>query len=852
MNTENNNEQLTISEIRAERESTHKKIVAWLWRLTFLGIIGFFMVFICLALFGDIPSTERLENPNVSLATEVLSSDGEVLGRFYRQNRVVVRYDELSPHLVNALIATEDERFKDHSGIDGRALGRVLFKTVFTLDKSSGGGSTISQQLSKLLFTDRMAKNIVERGFQKLKEWVTAVKIESRYTKEEILSMYLNEFNFINGAYGIKSASEIYFSKSQDSLSISEAALLIGMLKNPALYNPKRFPDRTKGRRNVVLLQMKKNGYLTEKEFEDLKKENLVLNFNRTSHNDGLAPYFREELRKEVKKLLAEEDNKKPNGEMYNVHTDGLKIYTTIDSRMQRHAETAAWKHLGSLQKTFFKHWKDKDPWTYKTAKTTNADIARRERSLNRLVRESERYLIIRERVINKILELKLRDADVERMIRIEAEGWTLADDWLETGFINQRLFDLYKKTMKGKDWKIVKDEWKDLQKKIDKEFTEKYYKMKVFAYNKAGETDTLMTPLDSIRYHRMILQTGVMAVDPNSGAIRVWVGGVNHKYFQYDHVNANVARQVGSTFKPFLYALSIDQRGIAPCRKIIDQPITFEAGTFGLYKSWTPKNANNSYSGKEYDLKLALKQSKNSISAYLMKDLGSVEPLREFVGNLGINIDRIPQTPSICLGAADLSVFEMTGAYTTFANSGTYSKPFFITRIEDKNGNVICETDLDQKPVMTEAGTYAMINLLKGVVSGAGGFGGIKSEVGGKTGTTNEHADGWFMGVTPNLVVGTWVGGDDRWVRFRSLYYGQGARMARPIFANFLKGIEKDEAIEFDVAARFQRPPSDGNRIEIDCTLYDYGGDEESEITDSLGGNAIDPDEGFGNDDFQ
>jgi penicillin-binding protein 1A len=790
VDTEINKEKLTASEIRAEREPTYKKIVTWLWRLTFLGIIGFFLVFICLALFGDIPSTERLENPNVNLATEIISSDAEVLGRFYHQNRVVVRYDELSPYLINALVATEDERFEEHSGIDGRALARVLFKTVFTLDKSSGGGSTISQQLAKLLFTDKMASNIVERGFQKLKEWVTAVKIESRYTKEEILSMYLNEFNFINGAYGIKSASEIYFDESQDSLNITQAALLIGMLKNPALYNPKRFPDRTKDRRNVVLAQMKKNGYIDEAEFNTLKDAELGLSFNRTSHNDGLAPYFREELRQEVKKILDLEDNRKPNGEKYNVHTDGLKIYTTINAKMQKHAEAAAWNHLSGLQQTFFKHWKDKDPWTYKTKKTTNANIEQREKSLDRLVRDSERYLIIREKVIKKILELKLRDADVKRMIRIEEEGWTLADDWLETGFINQRLYDLYKKTMKGDNWKIVKQEWKDLDQKIEKEFTQKYYKMKVFSYNKTGETDTLMTPLDSIRYHRMILQTGVMAVDPNSGAIRVWVGGVNHKYFQFDHVNSDVARQVGSTFKPFLYALSIDQRGIAPCRKIIDQPITFEAGTFGLYKSWTPKNANNSYSGAEYDLKLALKKSKNSISAYLMKDLGSVEPLRDFVGSLGINKNRIPQTPSICLGAADLSVFEMTGAYTTFANEGTYSKPFFISRIEDKNGNIIYETQLEQSVVMSEEGTYAMVNLLKGVVSGAGGFGGIKSDVGGKTGTTNEHADGWFMGITPNLVVGTWVGGDDRWVRFRSLYYGQGARMARPIFSNFLKNI--------------------------------------------------------------
>lgn len=824
-----NTEKQTAKEIRAERMPKYENIVKWLWRLFALGLGGFVLTIALLAIFGGIPSTERLENPSVSLATEVLSVDGEVLGRFYRQNRVNVRYDQLSPHLINALVATEDERYEQHAGIDGKALLRALIKTAIGGNSSSGGGSTISQQLAKLLFTEQVAGSFIQRAFQKPKEWVTAVKIESRYTKKEIISMYLNEFNFINGAYGIKSASEIYFSKQQDSLEIQEAAMLIGMLKNPSLYNPRRFPEKTLERRNVVMFQMKKNGLITEKEYEKLKKKELGIRFNRTSHNDGLAPYFREELRKEVKKILG--GIEKNDGTSYDVHADGLTIYTTIDARMQKHAEDAAWNHLKSLQNTFFKHWKDRDPWTYKSRKTTDSDIKLRLNSFDRIVSESERYLNIRQAHVKKIAELELRDADVRRMLRIEEEGWDLADAWLEEGFINQKLYVLYRKTMKGDDWAKVKSEWNALQKKVDKDFN-KYYKMKVFAYNAQGETDTLMTPYDSIRYHRMILQTGVMAVDPTTGEVKAWVGGANYKYFKFDHVNKNVARQVGSTFKPYLYALSIE-RGISPCQKIIDEPITFPKGTFGLYSSWTPKNANNRYSGAPYDLKLALKQSKNSISAYLMRDMGSVEPLRDFVSTIGIKKERIPQKPSICLGAADLSVFEMTGAYTTFANAGTYTEPYFITKIEDKNGNVIYEKVPETKEVLTKGTSAAMVTLLKGVVTGARGFGGIKSEVGGKTGTTNEHADGWFMGITPNLVVGTWVGGDDRWVRFRTITYGQGARMARPIFVDFLKRVENDAKIRFDTKARFERAYGDES-IEMNCANYEYTGDEESEWTDS------------------
>ncbi len=840
-----------MSTYRQERMPKYENWVKWLWRLFIAGFVAVILFFLGLIFFGDIPSTEVLENPKSNLASEVISADGVVLGRFYRQNRVPVRYDELSPHLVNALVATEDERFAEHSGIDAEALGRVLARTVLGGNTSSGGGSTISQQLAKLLFTNP-ARNIWERIPQKFKEWITAVKIESRYTKKEIISMYLNQFNFINGAYGIKSASEIYFSESQDSLTLNQAALLVGMLKNPALYNPVRFPDKSKKRREVVLFQMKKAGHLTQTQYDSLRVLPLDLDFNRKTHNDGLAPYFREELRSQVKQIL--EEQRKPDGSKYNVHTDGLVIQTTIDSRMQKHAEEVVWEHFKDLQGKFFKHWKDKDPWTYKTpGKTTDKDVEVRVNALKRMVRESDRFLALRTKHLKKAQELKLRDVDISRMIRIKKEGWKVAENWVKTGFIGRKLANKYKEILESANWGTVKAEWTKLQLEAEIVFKQKKFPMKVFAYNKAGEKDTIMTPYDSIRYHRMFLQTGVMAVDPTTGYIKAWVGGPNYKYFKFDHVNPRVARQVGSTFKPYLYALAINLQGTSPCDRFIDEPVTFEPGTFGLIRPWTPKNSNNRYSGEPYDLKRALKQSKNSISARLMKNLGTVDELRSFVAEMGIDTSRVPQSPTICLGSADLSVYEMTGAYTAFANNGTYTKPSYIISIKDKNGNVLYENVPEQKQVMSAKTAYAMTHLLRGVVAGSSGFGGVKSQAGGKTGTTNFQSDGWFMGITPELVIGTWTGGDDRWVRFRTLRYGQGGRMARPIFANLLKRIEKDKSIPYNANARYAIP-SGGDEIITDCTLYDYSNEEEDSdlySTDSTGVLNIEEEEGDFGDNF-
>lgn len=816
----------TAKELRAERTENYKRIVKNLWRLVFTGIGIIVLWFGGLILFGDLPTFEQLENPVISDATQIIGSDAEVFGSFYIENRVRVRYEDLSPHLINALVATEDERYYKHPGIDRKALQRVVVRTMLFRQSSAGGGSTITQQLAKLLFKRKnlSGKSLPVRVWimanTKFKEWITAVRLERRYTKEEIMTMYLNQFDFINGAYGIRSSSQTYFSTTQDSLKLEEAAMLVGMLKNPSLYNPRRFPERATKRREVVLKQMTKNELLTQAEYDSIRVLPLELKFRRADHNEGLAPFFREILREEAKDILA--DLKKPDGTKWNLYTDGLKIQTTIDTRMQAIAEEAAWEHLKSLQKTFFSHWKDRDPWTYGVTEGTSK-WELRQQSFERLVRETDRFESLRGQTLKKSKALELRDIDILRMYEIEEKGWSLRDRWLDQGYINKDLSRKYMAIMgkdrKGEDWKEVKTEWKTLMKRVEEVFNTPY-KMKVFAYNDAGETDTTMTPYDSLRYHRMILQIGSMAVDPHTGEIKAWVGGVNHKYFKFDHVNQTVQRQVGSTFKPFLYSTFVSN-GYSPCYKVHDAPVTIEAGEgrFGLMRNWSPKNSGK-FSYEYVTLMHGLRRSLNSVSATLIKELKTTEPLRNLVHKMGIDTSRVATGPAIVLGSADLSVYEMTGAYTTFANNGIYTKPYFIKEIKDRFGNTIYKAGVVQEQVLDEQSNYAMVQLLKGVVVGRPGFGGVKSEIGGKTGTTNSHADGWFMGITPNLVMGTWVGGDDRWIRFRTITYGQGARMAMPVFSKFLQKAEKDEDLNFDTKSRFHRPAFVD--IEVDCTKYD------------------------------
>lgn len=810
-------------------------IIKWLWRIVFGGLAAVLLLFFGLS-FTNLPSVQQLENPKSELATEVYAANGEVLGRYYTENRVPVQFDELSPYLVQALIATEDERFYQHSGIDFRALGRVIFKTVLLQRESSGGASTITQQLAKLLFTGQRASNKFVRVLQKFKEWIIAVRLERKYTKDEIIALYLNKYDFINGAQGIKLASEIYFNKSQDSLEVQEAATLIGMLKNSSLYNPLRRPELVLKRREVVLKQMVKAGALPSAEYEDLRQTQLGIRFSPRTFIDGNATYFRSELAKDIKEILSREENLKSDGTIYDIYRDGLKVYTTIDAEMQRIAEEVMLAHMAKTQDIFFREWKGLDPWKYRTRSDHEVPLATREMELQRIIRETERYQVLRERYLGPLLSVlqnefpeitwSANDREIQLTMRENARPGHL-DSLEKARIITSRTASRLRRVERSSVFPQLKTTWDRLQEETMREFRTPI-PMRVFAYNREDmEKDTLMSPLDSIKYHRMFLQTGILAVDPRTGFIKAWVGGINYKYFKYDHVRTN--RQVGSSFKPFVYATAIAQQGISPCFKVWDMPQTIEVGegSFGLITPWTPKNFGESYSNRQVTLYEGLKNSKNTVSVYLMKQLGDTEPVRALIHEMGIDSSarypngrfKVPQSPSICLGSTDLTVMEMTGAYTTFANNGIFNRPNTILRIEDKNGRVIYEGIPEEKRALQPNANYVMVDMLRY----AGGVGGVRSEVGGKTGTTNDNVDGWFMGITPTLVVGTWVGGEDRWIAFRSSAMGQGARMAKPFFVEFLKRLERSTMADYDPEARFYRPPGDLG-IELDCSKYQGG----------------------------
>jgi len=826
-----------------EAQQNYRTIVKWMWRLTFVGLGAVVFLFIFLS-FTNLPSVEQLENPKSELASEIIADNGEVFGRFYTENRVPVGYDDLSPNIVKALIATEDERYYKHSGIDFEALGRVFVKTFLLGNSSSGGASTITQQLAKLLFTGEKGSGLT-RIFQKFREWIIAVRLERKYTKEEIMAMYLNKFNFINGAYGIKAASEIYFNKDPDSLRIPEAAMLVGMLKNPSLFNPLRRPDMAVQRRNVVMGQMEKNNLLSASQFAQLREEPLDLHFTRQTHIDGIAPYFRMELGKYVKDVLATKADKKADGTPYDIYRDGLKIYTTIDPNMQRIGEEEMRKHLANVQKTFWQTWRKMDPWKYKSSSPNETSLEVRAEMLKKLVRESDRYQALRSNYIADILDRLQRDVDdlrfseddreVERIIR-EYEKPGYLSNLVQKKIISSSLAAKYRRVLENALFPSLRTRWEQLQEVATREFNTKI-RMTVFAYNNKMETDTTMSPLDSIKYHRMFLQTGSLAVDPVTGHVKMWIGGINHKYFQFDHININ--RQVGSTFKPFVYATAIAIQGLSPCFQVQDAPVTIAPGdgNFGLLQSWTPNNSTGKYSYSTVNLKEGLRHSINTVSAFLMKQLGDTEPVRGLINQMGIDSSarypngrlRVPQTPSIALGATDLSVMEMTGAYVTFANNGVYNKPTFITRIEDRNGKVIYEELPVERAALPPNANYVMVEMLK--YAGTGLWG-IQTEVGGKTGTTNDYVDGWFMGITPRLVVGTWTGGEDRWVRFRSITHGQGAYMSKPFFREFIKRLENDKSVAWDVNAKFQIPAGDLG-IELNCANYRGDGPSRREGVD-------------------
>jgi len=764
----------------------------------------------------QMPNTDVLENPNYEYASIIYSQEFEELGRYYEYNRDWVTYENLNQHIVKALVATEDERFYRHSGIDVRGTMRAI---IYMGGK--GGASTITQQLAKLFFTDR-SSSFVKRVWQKLKEWVIAIQFEKRYTKEEILAMYLNKFDFINGAYGIQAASQTYFGKKQDDLTIPEAATLVGMLKNPSAYNPKRFPEQATHRRNVVMYQMVKNSYLDKVDYDKLKKEEIDLSkFKRDVHYEGLAPYFRATLTTYLKNLLNVDRYKKSDGTKYNIYSDGLKIYTTINKKMQKHAEDAMTAHMKVVQNNYFGVWKDRNPWV--EAETDYQKKIRSE-SLDKLVRESDRFRNIRNKIVGPISQeilsafpkARLWDGDILRMLNAEKDPNYLKK-LLREDIIRKDQKTTYEEILKSDLWKTFKEKWNSVNGKAKSVFNKKQ-DMTIYDYTTGGEKETSMTPLDSIRYLRKHMQLGSVSIDPETGEVRTWVGGIGNKYFQYDHVTSN--RQVGSTFKPFVYATAIFQQGISPCHRVQDIQYTIPANdpNFGLMKSWSPSNSRGTFTRKGVTLKEALKQSLNSVSVWLMKQLGSTAVVKDLAENMGIDRNKIPNGPSICLGSADLNVLEMTSAYTTFANDGIHNKPIFVTKIEDKNGKIIYTALPEKKRALPSNYNYVMVDMLRY----AAGFiqPQLDSEIGGKTGTTNDFVDGWFIGISPNLVTGTWVGGEDPWIKFETIELGQGGRMARPFFVDFMKRVENDTELEWDKSASFLIPEE--NTIEVNCSLYE------------------------------
>lgn len=706
---------------------TFWKIIAFgtLFAILFISSIGF-------GLFGELPTFRDLENPKSNLASEVLSTDGKVLGSYFIQNRSNAKFNELSPNLINALIATEDIRFYEHSGIDLKGTFAIIF---YSMIGKKRGSSTITQQLAKNLFP-RKKQTILNIGVIKMKEWLTAIKIERNYTKEEIITMYFNTVDFGSNSYGIKTAANTYFNKTPKDLSIDEAALLVGILKGTTVYSPIRNPERAKARRNVVLAQMEKYKYITEDELIEAQENELNLKFTSNDHNLGLATYFREYLRLELSKWC--EENKKADGTEYDLYRDGLKIYTTLDSRMQQYAEEAVREHLTYLQKEFYNHWKGRIPW------------GKNEDMILQALKRSERYVSMK-----------------------------------EEGFSNEEIETVFNTPTN----------------------------MTVFSWS--GERDTTMTPLDSIKYYKWFLRSSFMSMDPHTGHIKAWVGGPDYRYFKYDQVKLG-KRQVGSTFKPLVYTVAMDN-GWSPCFEAPNLPIVFED-----FDNWSPKNSDNKEGGM-MTLRMGLANSVNLITAYMMKQVGP-QAVVNVAKKMGITSE-IPPYPSICLGTPDVTLYEMVGAYSTYANKGVWTEPVYITRIEDKNGNVLFEKLPRKVDALSEQTAYLMLYMMKGVIDKGTGLRlrgpryRFTQPIAGKTGTTQDNSDGWFIGVTPDLVSGVWTGGEDRTIRFRSTNLGEGANTALPIWALYMKKVYANPELKIsqgDFAA-----PTGGLSVIVDCELY-------------------------------
>ncbi|MBW2961646.1 penicillin-binding protein 1A [Mesonia aestuariivivens] len=748
------------------KKTSYTKYILWFWGL-FLGGISILILLFLLAgwgVFGKMPAIDQLENPETNLATEVFSSDGKTLGKYYNENRTPIKYEDLPDNLINALVATEDVRYYDHSGID--AFGTL--RAVAYLG-SRGGASTLSQQLAKQLFHGEGSQNIIARISQKMKEWIIAVRLERSYTKEEILAMYFNVYDFNNNAVGVRSASRIYFGKEPEKLKIEEAAVLAGMFKNSSLYNPRRNPKGVTNRRNVVLLQMAKANYISQQEKDSLQQLPLKIDYHPESHQSGLATYFRMYLRDFLKDWAKEDPA--PDGDTYNIYQDGLKVYTSIDSRMQKYAESAVERHMKNLQAKFDEKNKNNDGMPFRDIGKEDID-----KIIKRAMKNSDRWH-----------QMKAKHIDEDKIIA-------------------------------------------SFNKKTD---------MRIFSWKSENDIDTLMTPRDSILYYKSFLNAGMMSMTPQTGEVKAWVGGINFKHFKYEHVK-QARRQIGSTFKPFLYATAIDQLHLSPCYQLPNTVHTIPAGKHGVTKDWSPKNSNNKYGGM-VTLKSALANSLNTISARLMDKVGP-EPVIDLLAKLGVDTENIPPVAAIALGSVDLSVFEMVSAYSTFANKGVYVKPVIVTRIEDKNGTILYQHVPESRDVMSEEAAYVTLNLMEGVTQGGSGTRlrttwspayykdvvtghpyEFKNAIAGKTGTTQNQSDGWFMGIVPNLVTGVWVGAEDRSVHFPGIRYGQGATMALPIWGLYMKDVYADKDLDIS-KGEFERP--ENLSINVDCN----GTDEESE----------------------
>lgn len=746
---------------KADNKAFKKKFATWFWSIVGAGLVAIVLVFwmITKGWLGYLPPLDELQNPKNKFATEIISSDMQLLGRYYRnENRVGVAYTDISPNMINALIATEDVRFYDHTGVDLKS----LFRAVIMLGKA-GGGSTITQQLAKQLWSPR-ANNIFERALQKPIEWVIATKLERLYSKEEILTMYLNQFDFLYNAVGIKSAAQVYFSTTPDALKMEEAAMLVGMCKNPSLYNPRRRPENALNRRNTVLNQMEKYDYITQEVCDSLKALPVELKYQSVDHKQGLAPYFREYLRQvltakepkksnysewnqlqyEIDKRQWEENplygfcnkNHKPDGTPYDLYQDGLRIYTTIDSRMQQYAEEAVNEHMQALQKTFFREKRNKSYAPF-SQDLTPEDV---DAIMTRSMRQTDRYRALKKQGLN--------DNDIKQVFNTPVA-------------------------------------------------------MRVFSYN--GLIDTTMTPLDSIRWNKHFLRCGFMSMESHSGAVKAYVGGPNFTHFQYDMVTTG-RRQVGSTIKPYLFTLAMDE-GMWPCDSTVNDSITLIDGN-GV--AWTPRDEHVKNQGEMVTLNWGLEKSSNWITAYLMS-LFTPEQLVRMMRSFGIE-GQLDPVVSLCLGPCEVSVKEMVDAYTTFPNKGIRVEPLYVTRIEDNNGNVLATFMPKTYEIISETTSYKMIYMLRNVMDHGTGVRarfryGLKVPMGGKTGTSQNHSDGWFVGFTPSLVSGVWVGGEDRSIHFDNMSAGQGANMALPIWAMYMQKVYADEELGYSVEEQFDVP---------------------------------------------